>query len=268
VADELSRRELAHFLRSRRERVRPDAVGLPIGPRRRTRGLRREEVAVLAGLSPTWYTYLEQGRDIRPSPEVLESLARVLGLSEDERMYVRNLVQRRGVKPDPAVDQVAVALVREIVAVAEASEWPVYAFDHLGSVLSWNRAAGEWYTDWGALSAEDRNIVWWMVTAAEARERIADWECDARDIVARFRAASARYPADGRMLDLVSRLNQASPEFARWWADHDIRGQRMRVRRFRRGAQVRAMRLVVAHPSDYNEVSLAYHLPPGDDAGA
>jgi transcriptional regulator with XRE-family HTH domain len=120
--DDASRRELATFLRSRRERITPADVGLPAGPRRRTHGLRREEVAVLAGVSPTWYTYLEQGRGIQPSREVLDSLARVLRLSEDERRYIHSLAHGAVIQTAPLdADVPADQLIEQIISTFEES---------------------------------------------------------------------------------------------------------------------------------------------------
>jgi transcriptional regulator with XRE-family HTH domain len=265
-AEERSRRELAHFLRSRRERVDPGDVGLPVGPRRRTLGLRREEVAVLAGLSPTWYTYLEQGRNIRPSPEVLDSLARVLRLSEDERAYIHFLAHGEVTSPSRQLSPTARSFVEQLVRITGTGPYPVYALDYAGDVVAWNDAAVEWYTDWGKRSGVDRNIVWWIVTDPEAQERIGDWEDDARDIVCRCRAAWARHNSDQRIQDLIRRLRAASPEFWQWWTDHDVRGQRHRTRLFRHERLgMRTMQIAVMHPDDYSSVTIAFHLPASDD---
>lgn len=259
-----SRHELAQFLRTRRERISPDQVGLPAGKRRRTRGLRREEVAVLAGLSPTWYTYLEQARDIRPSPEVLDSLATVLLLTPDERKYLHQLAL--GSPPSDAPGM-GYPLVDKLVEVAGAGPYPVYALDHVGEVIAWNAAAAEWYTDWSTKDEMERNIVWWLVTSPEARERIVGWAEDARDIVGRLRAGAARYPEDPRILDLINRLHDSSPEFRGWWAKHDVRGQRLRVRTFRHPQHgVVPMRLAVVHPHDDSYITIAFHLPHSTDA--
>lgn len=262
-----ARLELAQFLRSRRERISPDQVGLPAGRRRRTPGLRREEVAVLAGLSPTWYTYLEQARDIQPSPEVLDSLARVLRLTEDERRYIHQLVfgqapERLEWQPDTTW------LVTQLVQIADCDPCPIYALDYVGDVIAWNAAAAEWYTDWGALKGIERNIVWWLLTSPQARERVVDWADDARDIVGRTRALSARYRQDRRVAELIRRLHQASPDFRTWWADHEVRGQRMRPRRLRHPTLgSRSMWLAVLHPADDARITIAFHLPytPGKD---
>jgi len=262
-AEERSRRELAHFLRSRRERVDPVDVGLPVGPRRRTLGLRREEVAVLAGLSPTWYTYLEQGRHIRPSPEVLDSLARVLRMTEDERRYMHLLAYGHVTPLEPSqLDEAGRAFVEQFVRTAGTGPHPLYALDYMGDLVAWNDSAAEWYTDWSTRSGLDRNIVWWIVTDPEARERVLDWEADARDIVFRLRALAARHHADQRLHEFIRRLRKASTDCDQWWSDHDVRGQRLRLRRLRHhslGEQT--FRLAVTHPEDYASVTIAFHLP-------
>jgi transcriptional regulator with XRE-family HTH domain len=258
-----NRRELAQFLRTRRERITPAQVGLPTNSRRRIRGLRREEIAVLAGLSPTWYTYLEQARDIRPSPEVLDSLADVLQLDEDERQYLHQLslghVETvRPVMPPSAIN----GLVSDLVRAANEPDHPIYVINHAAEVIAWNDAAVRWYTDWGQLQGIERNIVWWMLTSAEARERIVDWSEDARDIVGRTRALSARFPHDAKVNELISRLRAESAEFNHWWPDHEVRGQRSRFRRFRiPEIGIRTMRLAVVHPADDLQVTIAFHVP-------
>jgi transcriptional regulator with XRE-family HTH domain len=263
MASSDNRRELARFLRTRRERITPEQVGLPESLRRRTRGLRREEVAVLAGLSPTWYTYLEQARDIRPSPEVLDSLAHVLQLTEDERQYLHQLALGHVENLFPVTPAALVnSLVTDLVEVAGQNPYPLYAIDYAGEVIAWNEAARVWYTDWAALQGIERNIVWWMLMNPQARERIADWIDDARDIVGRTRALSARFPHDPRVNELIGRLHNESDEFDRWWPDHEVRGQGQRTRQFRvSGLGIRSMRLVVVHPADDPHVTMAFHLP-------
>jgi transcriptional regulator with XRE-family HTH domain len=264
-----NRHELARFLRIRREQITPAQVGLPVSARRRTQGLRREEVAVLAGVSPTWYTYLEQGREIQPSPEVLDSLARVLRLTEDERQYIHQLALGHVKNPRPVESQVtAIPLVRNLVRTAGQSPYPLYAFDYAGTVIAWNDVATQWYTDWGALHDIECNIVWWMLMNPQARERIVGWEDDARDTVATTRALSARYPHDQRIRELITRLNEESEQFRTWWPNHEVRGQRSRTRRFRlNGHGTRTMRLLVAHPVDAVNVTVTFHVPdtPADE---
>ncbi|GAB7044723.1 MULTISPECIES: helix-turn-helix transcriptional regulator [Catenuloplanes] len=262
-----NRSDLAKFLRSRRERITPEQVGLPAGSRRRTPGLRREEIAVLAGLSPTWYTYLEQGRDIRPSPDVLESLARVLQLTEDERRYMYLLtngqtppIQPNG--PDPS----GTPMMRRLIGLLGDVDYPVYGGNLYGDVIAWNQATVRWYTDFGRLPAERRNMLWWLLTADEARRRIVDWTDDVRDVIARLRIASAARPWDQRFSDRISMLHRASPEFRGWWNDHDVRGQHTRPRRFRLpDGTEETLQLVVMRMTDgFN--SMVVHVPPGREA--
>ena len=223
-------REFGRFLRSRRARVAPETAGFPTGPRRRYPGLRREEVAVLAGLSPTWYAYLEQGRRIRPSPEVLDSLSRVLGLTEDERRYMHLLAL--GHAPADSVEK-ATATSEELwrlIDVIGAGDEPVYVGNQYADMLAWNDAVTRWYTDFGRLPDPRRNMLWWMLTAPEARERIQDWENDTRDVVARLRANYALRPHDPVFHDRVQMLSQASPLFREWWDELVVREQHPRPR--------------------------------------
>jgi transcriptional regulator with XRE-family HTH domain len=263
VVSEDSRRELAEFLRTRRARVTPADVGLPAGARRRAAGLRREEVAVLAGLSPTWYTYLEQGRDIHPSAQVLDSLARVLGLTEDERRHLHRLAHGHAGRPRPLTDEAtAEGVVRQLVATAADSPYPVYAADHYGDLIAWNRAATAYYTDFGRLPEGQRNMIRWLLEAPEARERLVDWSQDARDVVARWRAMTATVDGDHRLQAMVDELRERSPEFGRWWDSHDVREHRSRLRRFRHpelGEQV--MRLIVVRAPEFEPWIVVFHFP-------
>jgi transcriptional regulator with XRE-family HTH domain len=263
----LGRRELAQFLRSRRERISPEQVGLPVGLRRRTAGLRREEVAVLAGLSPTWYSYLEQGRKIRPSSEVLDSLARVLLLSEDERRYMHTLAHGQVAEPQ-ALDSVAPPeeVVRQLVETTGTGPYPVYALNLAGDVVAWNHAATEWYADFGAMPPAERNMVRWMFTDPVARRRFAEWDADAQDIVARLRTVPARRPQGARLTALVADMKRLSTEFRLWWDDHDVTEQRSRLRTLRHPTiGDRTMRLVVVYPADTASYMIAYHLPATSD---
>jgi transcriptional regulator with XRE-family HTH domain len=257
------RRELADFLRSRRARVMPADVGLPTSLRRRAAGLRREEVAVLAGLSPSWYTYLEQGRDIHPSAEVLDSLARVLGLTEDERRYLHTLAYGGVTTPRPLVDALAAAeIARQLVATAAESPYPVYAINYYCDLIAWNRATASYYVDFGQLPVQRRNMLRWLLDAPEARQRLLDWSQDTRDIVARWRKATAGYHGDRRLRDLVSEFRQLSPEFGRWWDSHDVQENRSRLRRFRHPAHgEQTMRLIVVRAPEFDSYVVVFHIP-------
>ena len=261
--DERSRRELASFLRSRRERISPASVGLPTGSRRRTSGLRREEVAVLAGLSPTWYTYLEQGRDIQPSGEVLNSLARVLRLSEDERRYLFDLAHGPGELGHPLSGQVRAAeLIRQIVDLHASSALPVYAADQYCDVVAWNPAATEWYADWASMPDRDRNLLKWMLGSAQARSRLVDWTDDVRDTIARWRVVFARESLDERMRQLWTECSRLHGEFTTWWNDHDVLEHRTAVRRLRHDRfGERALRVIPMQTPECGPCIIAVHVP-------
>jgi transcriptional regulator with XRE-family HTH domain len=265
TGEDPGRSELARFLRSRRERIDPTQVGLPISRRRRSPGLRREEVAVLAGVSPTWYTYLEQGRNIRPSPAVLDSLARVLLLTEDERQYMHLLVY--GHPPRARLEQRLVSMtemVQELVECYGNGPHPIYAFDEIADVIAWNDAAAEWYTDFAKLPTGRQNMMWWYLTEPEARDRLVNWEDDCRDIVARYRGYVAMRHNNPRISEFIAELQEESPEFARWWVEHEVHGQSQRPRVFRHPRLgTRTMHVQVVVPTETDNIRIAFHLPAG-----
>lgn len=212
--------ELADLLRSRRDRLQPVEVGLPAGARRRTPGLRREEVAQLAGISTTYYTFLEQGRDLRPSTQVLEALARALRLGTAERAHLHTLVRD---SPAPTDRRTAETLAPAVAALVDHLDpHPTYVTGRSWDVLAANRAARALWTDWPALAPEDRNILWWTFTDPAARIVLVEWESEAAAQLARFRAAAASHPDDRAFLALIDRLHGASPEFRTWWPRHEV----------------------------------------------
>ncbi|MGH3972672.1 MAG: helix-turn-helix transcriptional regulator [Pseudonocardiaceae bacterium] len=258
------RTELAKFLRSRRQRITPADVGLPVGPRRRTKGLRREEVAVLAGLSPTWYTYLEQGRNIRPSAAVLDSLVRVLQLSNQERQYMYLLAHGQAPQTgtDPPEDGIAHDLVRFLVNATNEWDHPVYAFDSVGTILTWNRSCTIFYADFAKLPAEHRNIIRWMFTSPHARERFVEWEHDAKEMIAHYRIHHATQLLNTERRRLISELEECSPEFRRWWHDHDVHAQHTRTRQLRHpDLGLIRFQLAVLRPADDPSLSVTFHFP-------
>lgn len=260
--DDSNREELAHFLRSRRRRVTPADVGLATGPRRRSPGLLREEVAVLAGLSPTWYTYLEQGRKIRPSPEVLDSLARVLLLTEDERRYMHVLVHGQVNQSVPLDTELTSGeLIERLVDLSYEIPYPVYSVDRYCDLLAWNQAAADWYEDWAPRPAE-HNFLHWLLFTPQARERLVDWENEAQDVVARWRSETAKWRGDRRIQRMVAELREVSPHFAGWWDDHDVQEHRSRTRRFRHPELgIRAMRVLPVTSPEFPTATVVFHLP-------
>ncbi|MGW0422362.1 helix-turn-helix transcriptional regulator [Streptomyces sp. NPDC003015] len=219
----MDRRELADFLRSRRERIAPSDVGLPGGPRRRTPGLRREEVAQLAYISTEYYTRLEQARGPRPSLEVLAQVARALRLSDAERDHLHHLAGTPpGPRPGPSreVRQSIVDLLHRLPQAAAIVMSATY------EVIAWNDLAAALMEDFSALSRRDRNLVRraFLGPYPEGRRLygVSDSEEFAVTSVQQLRAVSARYPDDAEVADLVAELLDGSEEFARLWAAHDV----------------------------------------------
>ncbi|WP_411134416.1 helix-turn-helix transcriptional regulator [Streptomyces sp. C10] len=218
MADQQRRRNLAEFLRSRRERLSPREAGILAGPRRRTPGLRREEVAQLSGVSVTWYTWLEQARDITVSGQVLTSLARALMLNSVERRHLFALAgvplpeRPPGRGPGPALQRLVDAL----------EPHPAYLLDANWDLVGWNRAEAALIGDPGELEPAERNLLWLVFMDPAMRALLADWDGQARDLVAQFRADSRQRSGDPRHEQLTGGLREASEEFRAWWEAHDI----------------------------------------------
>jgi transcriptional regulator with XRE-family HTH domain len=214
------RREAGVFLRSRRERLVHTEVGLPKGFRRRTPGLRREEVAMLAGVGTTWYTWLEQGRDVRPSPEVLAALADALRLDAVERRHLFVLHDRTAppVRP-PGPEQIDAPLRRMLDSLTGQ---PALVLGRRWDILAWNRAADAIYGPYARLSGDDRNMLHLVFADPDHRRLLVDWEAVAKSAIAMFRGDYARYAGDADFERLVARLTRLSPEFAAWWPLREV----------------------------------------------
>jgi transcriptional regulator with XRE-family HTH domain len=203
--------ELSRFLRSRRARVRPEEVGLSAGGRRRTPGLRREEVALLADVGVSWYTWLEQGRDIHVSEPLLERLARALRLTPTERAHLFELAHGRpAARPVISPGTVSGTLQRVI----DAHPFPALVSTRRWDVLAWNEPAVILYGDFGLLPIEQRNGLWSMFMNPERRARMPGWENDARRAVAGFRLDAARAAERTEFDALAAELTRISPEWA------------------------------------------------------
>ncbi len=226
--DEIRRRELGDFLRKRRENIDPVNVGLGRGARRRTPGLRREEVAVLAGMSPTWYAYLEQARIASPSPKSLSILANLFNLSDYERNYLSKLTHPSWEAASATDSEHANRQVWQQLAESLAP-LPAFVCSRFGDVLSWNHAVTGWYTDFGRLPQDRRNLLAWLFTDPEAQERFPDWAGEARVQVAQLRRASAEWYGNARLKSLVAQLQDASPQFTIWWAEHHVHAPAVRL---------------------------------------
>jgi transcriptional regulator with XRE-family HTH domain len=217
---EARRRQSGAFLRSRRERLVPSDVGLPDGFRRRTPGLRREEVALLAGVGATWYTWLEQGRDVQPSAEVLAALADALRLDAAERRHLYILNDRPPPEPKPAgPERVELPLLRMLDSL---SGQPAYVLGRRWDVLAWNRAAALLFGDYGKLEGDQRNIMHILFANKAHRKLLVDWNEVASTALAMFRADSARYAGDPDFERLINHLMSVSGEFRELWSRQDV----------------------------------------------
>ncbi len=213
------RHELATFLRNRRERVLPEHVGLPSGTRRRTPGLRRGEVAMLAGMSLEWYTWLEQGRDIHVSVQVLDRLAYVLRLEASERAHLFLLALRQ----PPPVDTFIPPRISPILQrfLDQLGTSPACAVDARLTVVACNAAHAAAFGAHTAVSERERNLIWRLFTGP-ARRRNLEWEELARVYVAQFRAGYGRFINDPWWATQIAELSRSSPEFRELWASHDV----------------------------------------------
>jgi transcriptional regulator with XRE-family HTH domain len=227
MSDAPPRDRLGALLRTRRQQLSPQDVGIPTGSRRRTTGLRREEVARLADVSVTYYTFLEQGRATQPSEQVLDALARALRFSPIERRHLYTLARRPVVASAPEVIDPGVRAL-----VARLDPCPTYVKGRRFDVLVANRSARALFRDWGGRPA---NSVRWMFTDPAARDVYVDWATEAAGQLARFRAAAAHHRDDPDFLDLIEVLHRDSAEVRAWWPRHEV-------------AQVGAGRKRLRHP--------------------
>jgi transcriptional regulator with XRE-family HTH domain len=216
------RAEIAKFLRIRRTRRQPEEMGLPRGGRRRTPGLRRQEVAALAGVSTEWYTWLEQARDVHPSGETLRRIAMALRLEPGETQHLLTLAgyglpETGNGAPRPT------GVSPRLERLLEQLEYcPAWIYGERWDILAWNRAATVICGDLGAFQGVERNGLYLLFVHPRMRRILVDWEVHARHTVAKLRAGYARHVDDPWFNELVHLLRVRSPEFAAWWNDHDV----------------------------------------------
>ncbi|GAA2944794.1 MULTISPECIES: helix-turn-helix transcriptional regulator [Streptomyces] len=228
-ATDIRRQELAGFLRSRRERITPEQVGLVRGPRRRTPGLRREEVAQLSAVGVTWYTWLEQGRDIHVSPQVLDALARALLLDVSERGHLFALAGAVDPAPGTRCTGVTPALQQMLTRL---EPFPACVQNSRYDILAHNRTYGRLLCDLDSVPPEDRNCLLLAFTSDAWRDSVVDLEGMRRVMAAKFRSAMAEHLAEPPWKALLSRLEAASPEFREIWARHEVVGPGGRTKLF------------------------------------
>jgi transcriptional regulator with XRE-family HTH domain len=220
---ERRRQELADFLRTKRASLQPEDVGLPEGGRRRTPGLRREEVALLAGVGATWYTWLEQGRDVRASLDVLEAVSRALQLTPAERGHVILLGRGEHAPPCKAPAESVSPTLRRLVE--NLGPGPAYLLGRRWDYLAWNKSFERVFSWEPGPEPLSRNHVWlWFMDPARRTLCSSDWAASCRLLVAKFRADSASNIGDPVFEELISALDSSSPEFRKLWKRHEVAG--------------------------------------------
>lgn len=215
-----ARSELGNFLATRRRQLEPGQVGLPAVGRRRVSGLRREEISLLSGVSLTWYTWLEQGRDVNPSRQVLTALARTLQLSPAEQRYVLALGGHAGEEgrtkqdlPDHGQD-----------FLDALGPSPAYAITDRWDIVGWNRAYELLYPGVADVAEANRNLLWLVFTDPSVRGLLNDWDADSQRFLAQFRAEAATRVGAPDFTRLIDQLKSVSETFRNLWEIHDVDG--------------------------------------------
>ncbi|MDO3408909.1 helix-turn-helix transcriptional regulator [Saccharibacillus sp. CPCC 101409] len=213
---------LSAFLKTQRAKISPESVGFPAGTRRRTPGLRREEVAQLAGVSTTWYTWLEQGRSIQASPSVLDCVASALRMNADERKYLYSLTLEGGsaaYTPESEPLRIGPSLQKIIT---ELTCCPVIVSDRMCNIVGWNEAARCVFLDFERISADERNMIRLLFTRREFRRLAVNWEQFASGFLSMFRSYYGRYVGDGWYDRFLEEMTNAHPDFKTMWENGQV----------------------------------------------
>ncbi|RFC72619.1 helix-turn-helix transcriptional regulator [Streptomyces sp. AcE210] len=267
VGEPLDRRaELSEFLRTRRARLKPQDVGLPdFGRHRRVPGLRREELAQLAGVSVAYYTRLEQGNGRNVSAEVLDAIARALRLTDAEHAHLTHLAkpkQHKKSKRSTRPQQVRVALSQLLNTLDGV---PAYIGGPRSEILAWNRMAAALFGDWGELPPRERNWARLVFLNPAYRDLFLEWDSKASDMVSYLRLYAGCHPDDPELSALVGELSVKSEEFRRLWATHDVREKSHGVKRMRHPlvGDMALMYETLHLPDDEEQFLVMYHAEPG-----
>ncbi|HEU5047431.1 MAG TPA: helix-turn-helix transcriptional regulator [Rickettsiales bacterium] len=218
---------LGQFLRAMRERLKPEDFGLPAGGRRRAPGLRREEAASLCGVSPTWFTWIEQGRTTGVSQGTLQAIARGLRMSQAERAYLYTL----GMRSEPARPAAADKAPHQLLPLVQAMKHPVYILDRYWDAVVWNSAAASLFSGWLGKKNE-RNLLRYVFLATDARKFIADWRGRSQRLVAEYRADTAGLREDPVRRAMVEELSEQSAAFAEAWKSQLVLAREGGIRQF------------------------------------
>ncbi|MEU0880196.1 helix-turn-helix transcriptional regulator [Lentzea sp. NPDC005914] len=256
------RTELSEFLRSRRARLSPDDVGLPqYGRARRVPGLRREELAQLAGVSVAYYTRLEQGNGRNVSTEVLDSIARALRLNDAERAHLRNLTHSKPGKKRAARTHVRPALQHLLDSVGV----PAYVGGRRSDIHAWNSMAAALFGDWGALEPRDRNWARLIFLRPSYQELFVNWQEKAADVLGFLRMDAGCYPDDPELAALVGELSVKSDLFRQLWAKHDVKEKTFGVKKMRHPlvGELSLSWETLRLPNEPDLFFTTYHAEPG-----
>ncbi len=265
-ADRDATPSLGEFLRERRTRLQPEEVGIarrsggraPDDP-----GLRREEVAELADLSVAYYTFIERGRDVRPSREVLRSIGRALQLTAGEQRMLLDLRTGEPRRPRVVITEVGDE-VEELTTVLEPN--PTYVMGARWDLLHWNRAAELLFTNWNRRPPGERNMLWFYLCDPDARRLYVDWEAEARNQVAHFRESYAQYGHDASFMALLEQIFAITPEAQTWWERHDGPPQRSGLKRVRLPDHREVgLRQLVLEVADNPEIQIVTYFAGWDD---
>ncbi|MEW2139868.1 helix-turn-helix transcriptional regulator [Streptomyces sp. NPDC005409] len=264
--DQLDQRAcLGEFLRSRRARLRPEDVGLTdYGRRRRVPGLRREELAQLAGVSVAYYTRLEQRDGHNVSVEVLDAIARALRLDGTERAHMMDLARPKARRRRPSRRPQQVR--PELRTLMDAMEGvPAYLVGHRQDVIGWNRLAAAVFGDFGALAAAERNLVRLVFLDPATAELYGDWECRACEVVSNLRMYAGQHPDDEQLSALVGELSVKNEEFRRLWAAHTVADKTHGVKRLRHPivGELHLSFETLKLPDDPAQSLVTFHAEPG-----
>lgn len=250
------RRELGSFLSSRRARLQPEEYNLQKGPRR-TPGLRREEVAVLAGVSVSWYTWLEQGREIQPSADALRRISKVLKLDAIESTHLFALSSR-----DMPAQATSGRLSDGLELLVRAIPVPAYVRNTRFDILAWNDAIADLFVDYGMLEPHERNTLRLLFLHRPYRTQILDWEQMTRGMISAFRAARAQAHDKLPFDNLIAELSELSPEFRAWWPDTDVKGFDEGAKQMRLpSGDITAFTYVALTPTGRPDLSLVTYIP-------
>lgn len=221
-------KELGDFLKTRRAKILPSQVGLPEGTHRRTPGLRREEVASLSGIGLTWYTWIEQGRPIQVSAQVLESLARTLMLDKQETIHLYILAGQALPTSFPNYSESVNPMLQHVLDSLEFS--PAMIIDAHWNVIAWNKAASKLSLDYSKIDIYKRNVLRIMFTNEEFKKTFSDWNSAAQGMVARFRIVYSKFIDDPWIEEFVNELKRESKEFDLWWSMHNVKTENNRFK--------------------------------------